>query len=458
MSAGGKRWKPYPTYKNSGVEWLGMVPEGWEIVKIKHLTSKVGSGKTPSGGATAYQDSGILFLRSQNVYDEKLELGDVVYISDEIDLEMRTSRVLPGDVLLNITGASLGRTYRVPLDFPLANVNQHVCILRFGDTAGFAAWMMKSTLMKAQIAFCQSGAAREGLNFEEIRALFFPLPPLPEQQAIAAFLDQQCAQIDSLIEKKERMLDLLEEKRRAVITQAVTRGLDPTVPMKDSGVEWLGMVPKEWEVKALKFFFPQLRSGVSVNAEPRPATEDSFGVLKTSCVYGNEFIPTENKRVFDNEIERLTCHVTKNSLIISRMNTPELVGNCGYVECDYPNLFLPDRLWLANFELQRQTSPRFVWYLLISKLLVSITAILATGTSGSMKNLAQDKFLGIYVALPPLPEQQAIADYLDAQCAAMDSQRKSLEKSIELLREYRASLITHAVTGKIDVRDVAPLQ
>lgn len=448
MSAGLKPWKPYPAYKDSGVEWLGMVPEGWDVVKIKHLTSKVGSGKTPSGGASAYQDSGILFLRSQNVYDEKLELGDVVYISDEIDSEMRTSRVLPGDVLLNITGASLGRTYRVPLDFPLANVNQHVCILRFGDTAGFAAWMMKSTLMKAQIAFCQSGAAREGLNFEEIRALFFPLPPLPEQNAIAAFLDQQCAQIDSLIEKKQRMIGLLDEKRRAVITQAVTRGLDPTVPMKNSGVEWLGKVPEGWEVKRLKYI-------ATCNDEILPETTDedySFQYVDISSVSLIEGIQCMESMTFEKAPSRARRIARKGDCIVSTVRT--------YLKAIAPIMFDIENLIVSTgFAVIRpsdEMAPDFVKYYVQSTGFIDDVCAKSVGVSYPAIN--PSTLVCIYCAFPPLQEQRAIAEYLDVQCAAMDSQRKNLEKSIELLREYRASLITHAVTGKIDVRDAAPLQ
>ena len=378
-------------------------------------------------------------MRSQNVYDEKLELGDVVYISDEIDSEMRTSRVLPGDVLLNITGASLGRTYRVPLDFPLANVNQHVCILRFGDTAGFAAWMMKSTLMKAQIAFCQSGAAREGLNFEEIRALFFPLPPLPEQNAIAAFLDLQCTQIESLIEKKQRLLELLDKKRSAVITQAVTRGLDPTVPMKDSGVDWLGQVPEGWKVKRLKFGVDNINQKCLEEAPTAP------------------FVALEH-------IESWT-----GNLMIDENSQSDGQPNC-YRPGDV--LFCKLRPYLAKVHLakangtctsellvlraQHDIFPKYLHRFLLSR--DTIDCITAS-TYGAKMPRANWEFIGnLPLPIPPLPEQQAIADYLDAQCAAMDCQRINMEKSIELLREYRASIITHAVTGKIDVRDVAPLQ
>ena len=217
---------PNAPMKNSGVEWFGKVPEGWEIVKVKYLTSKVGSGKTPSGGATVYQDDGVFFLRSQNVYDEELKLDDIVCISNEIDQEMQNSQVRPGDVLLNITGASLGRTCRVPLTFPAANVNQHVCILRFGDSAEFASWALKSEPLKGQISLAQSGAAREGLNFEEIRDLFLTLPSTLDQIAITSFLDAETAAIDARRRAHEKSIALLREYRASLITHAVTGKID----------------------------------------------------------------------------------------------------------------------------------------------------------------------------------------------------------------------------------------
>jgi type I restriction enzyme, S subunit len=123
----------YPKYKNSGVEWLGEVPVHWEVKPLGYVCVKIGSGKTPLGGAETYAAEGIVFIRSQNVYDEGLLLDDVVFIADETDEKLKASRVLEGDILLNITGASLGRTCLVPNGLPRANVNQHVCIIRLSS-------------------------------------------------------------------------------------------------------------------------------------------------------------------------------------------------------------------------------------------------------------------------------------------------------------------------------------
>ena len=224
--------------------------------------------------------------------------------------------------------------------------------------------------------------------------------------------------------------------------------------MHDSGISWLGKVPTHWALKRLKFIFPRLYSGVSVNSDNTPSLDGSVAILKTSCVYGNRFKPEENKRVVDTELERVACPVTKDSLIISRMNTPELVGNCGYVDIDFEHLFLPDRLWIAHFHDHPDTNGKFAWYLVISHALSSLTGILATGTSGSMKNLTQEAFLDIRVAAPPAAEQADIVAFLDTEMSRLDALEAKTLSAVAKLREYRSALISAATTGKIDVRDV----
>jgi type I restriction enzyme S subunit len=223
-----KGLNPVAPMKDSGVEWLGEVPAHWKIKRLGFICQKIGSGKTPLGGSTTYFDSGVLFIRSQNVYDEGLRINDVVYISEQTDSEMRSSRVLPGDILLNITGASLGRTCLVPDNFVPANVNQHVCIIRLAEIKlrNFIAMVMKSYFIKIQIDTSQNGAAREGLNFEQISKLLFGLPPSEEQAQIVAFIDRETAKIDELIAEAQRAITLLQERRTALISAAVTGKID----------------------------------------------------------------------------------------------------------------------------------------------------------------------------------------------------------------------------------------
>jgi|LakMenEpi03Aug12_release.lakeMendotaPanAssembly.Ray.scaffolds.fasta_scaffold30738_5 type I restriction enzyme S subunit len=230
-----KGLNPHAPMKPSGIEWLGDVPEGWEVTRIGFLCCKIGSGKTPLGGGEAYVTEGILFIRSQNVYDDGMHLDDVVYVSEETDAEQPWSRVVSGDILLNITGASLGRTCLVPDNFQAANVNQHVCILRLLSSTSrhFVSMVLKSSGMKAQFDAAQNGAAREGLNFAQISKLALAVPPAAEQTEILKFLDTELAKFDTLTTEAQHAIDLLQERRTALISAAVTGQIDVRKPPKN---------------------------------------------------------------------------------------------------------------------------------------------------------------------------------------------------------------------------------
>ena len=211
--------------KDSGVEWIGEIPAEWSITKIKSGVTKIGSGKTPSGGTETYTDSGVIFLRSQNVYDCTLNLESPTYISPEVDATMKSTRVLPDDVLLNITGGSIGRCSIVPKTLGLANVNQHVCIIRTNPLIFLPKYMQYfwvSTLGHLAIDLYQTGGNREGMSADAIRNTPIPYAPLKEQKEIVAYLDAKCAEIDGLIAKKEQLVKELESYKKSLIYEVVT--------------------------------------------------------------------------------------------------------------------------------------------------------------------------------------------------------------------------------------------
>jgi len=215
--------------KDSGVAWLGDIPAHWEAKRTKFTVSYIGSGKTPKGGSEVYVQEGIMILRSQNVHDKGLRLDDVAYITDEADSAQAASRVLAGDVLLNITGASIGRTSIVPTPFPQANVNQHVCILRpVRDlvTPEYLYLLLCSRQAKDQISSLENGTSREGLNFTQVGGLLFAFPPIQEQVAIVLTLAAKVKAIDRQSGKVLSVIERLVEYRSAVITNAVTGKID----------------------------------------------------------------------------------------------------------------------------------------------------------------------------------------------------------------------------------------
>lgn len=218
-----KGLNPKAKMKPSGVEWIGDVPEGWTVMRLKYGVTKIGSGKTPLGGATVYSDDGILFIRSQNVYDNGLITDDIEYISEEIDKGLANSRVCQGDVLLNITGGSIGRCCVYPLD-KRANVNQHVCIIRVvaGEFLNSFVKYFINGFNEIIVNDNQQGGNRESLNFEQIGDLRICVPPFDEQCRIAALLDEKCAVIDAKIEERKGQLEKLAEYRSSAIYEYVT--------------------------------------------------------------------------------------------------------------------------------------------------------------------------------------------------------------------------------------------
>jgi type I restriction enzyme S subunit len=220
---------PSVPMKDSEVAWLGNIPAHWEAKRTKFTVSYIGSGKTPKGGSEVYVQEGIMILRSQNVHDKGLRLDDVAYITDEADSAQAASRVLAGDVLLNITGASIGRTSIVPTPFPQANVNQHVCILRpVRDlvTSEYLHLLLCSRQAKDQISSLENGTSREGLNFTQVGGLLFAFPPVQEQVAIVLTLASKVEAIDRQSEKVLSVIERLVEYRSSVITNAVTGKID----------------------------------------------------------------------------------------------------------------------------------------------------------------------------------------------------------------------------------------
>ncbi len=224
-----KGLNPDAPMKDSGVEWLGEVPEHWEVTKLGFHTSKIGSGKTPRGGAEVYQEEGVLFIRSQNVYDSGLRIdkSESVFISEVIHEEMSNTKVQGGDVLLNVTGGSIGRTCIVPNNFIEANVNQHVCIVRLPTSMRyFIAFVLKSSLVKEQIDSIQTGGNREGLNFEQISKFTICIPPEEERADIVSYIEIETKKIDSLLEQSNNAIQLMQERRTALISAAVTGKID----------------------------------------------------------------------------------------------------------------------------------------------------------------------------------------------------------------------------------------
>lgn len=209
--------------KDSGVEWIGEIPEHWKLPQLRFVTSKIGSGSTPTGGANVYVNEGVKFLRSQNVYNEGFKLDDVAYITPETHNQMSGTKVLEGDILFNITGGSIGRCCLVDANLGEANVNQHVSIVRPSSIYGkYLMYYLQSEAGQMQVNILQTGGNREGLSASAFSEFHICVPSPNEQHSIATYLDKKTSLIDSLIAIKQEKITELKDYKKSIIYEYVT--------------------------------------------------------------------------------------------------------------------------------------------------------------------------------------------------------------------------------------------
>lgn len=396
----------YTAYKDSGVEWLGEIPEHWEIKPIKRIVSTPvtdGPHETPN-----FLDAGIPFVSAEAVAKGHIEFEKVRGFISEADHARFAEKYFPKmhDIFLVKAGATTGVTAIVETDRPF-NIWSPLAAIRVGSEANpyFVLNYLRSKNFQEAVILNWSFGTQQNIGMGVIQNLAVALPPYSEQSAIAAFLKRETMKIDTLVDEQRRLIDLLREKRQAVISHAVTKGLDPNVLMKNPAVEWLDEVPEHWEVVPFKIIIARIESGTSVNATDSPAEPGELGVLKTSCVYRGEFDAKENKAVVADEHHRVTCPLRAGSLIVSRMNTPELVGAAGLVKTAPQNLYLPDRLWQVHVG---EANSAFVYYWTLSLSYRSQVQSACSGTSSSMQNLSQDQLRAFSFPMPPMGEQTEI--------------------------------------------------
>jgi type I restriction enzyme S subunit len=370
------------------------------------------------------------FAASPSRARRKVANGDVIISTVRTYLQAIAPIENPEDNLIVSTG------------FAVARPNQDLLDPRYFKYA------LRVTRFLNEVVARSTGISYPAINSSELADIRICTHELEVQRDIASYLDRETAQIDALISEKERMLILLEQKRVGLISRTVTSGLNPNAQTKPCGAPWFDRVPSHWSVMRLKWIIESVSSGVSVNATDQPAENNELGILKTSSVLGGKFFPEENKAVWATELNRLACPVTANSVIMSRMNTPSLVAESGLVTHDYPNLFLPDRLWKLKF-IESVVHAPYVAMILSSKEARHALSSRATGTSPSMKNLAIEEMSDLAVPIPPLAEQKAIVTYIQAYQSRTAALESALRESISLLKDRRSALISAAVTGQL---------
>ncbi|GHU02298.1 hypothetical protein AGMMS49960_14290 [Betaproteobacteria bacterium] len=319
----------------------------------------------------------------------------------------------------------------------------------------FLFYYFQSLIFKQDGEASMTGAGGlKRVSPDVLRQHHLPCPSQDVQRRIANYLDRETARIDGLIAEKEKMLALLEEKRAALISRVVTRGLDPTAPLKPSGQEWLGDIPAHWRLERLKFHLLGLEQGWSPQCDNYPAEPDDWGVLKVGAVNAWSFNPVENKRLPDEVEPLLEYEIKQHDVLMSRANTTQLLGSVVYVNELSSKLLLCDKLYRLSSNDDQLDREFLVAFLRASPGRFQLERE-ASGTSGSMQNIGQDTVQNAWIAIPPLDEQKKISGYISDYRRQTEKMYVALRRTVDLLTERRAALITAAVTGQIPLEEMS---
>ena len=434
--------KPYPKYRDSGVEWIGEIPEHWQVTQLKHQTDFInGCAFKPD----TWADDGVPIIRIENLNGGE----DFNRFKGEV---AERFHVKQGDLLFAWSG-NIGTSFGPFLweKDGLFYLNQHIFRL--------AGYRMQKTfffwLLKALTRYVESQAhgiiGMVHVTRGELGGTRIPEMTPAEQSSIAGFIDAKTAEVDELIEKKRRQIELLKEYRASVISEAVTKGLNPNVRMKDSGVEWIGQIPEHWSVCKVKHVAESLQTGpFGSQLHSEEYVEDGIPLVNPAHMSGGCIVPDRMCSVSATVFQRLSRHrLNAGDVVFARRGE---LGRCALVTAKEDG-------WLCGTGSIRlrllldKVNPAYLIHFLGTPGVGQSLSLESVGTT--MENLNTGIIAGLWLCLPPLSEQTKVTEHIVETSRSVDLLTSTVMGQIEQLQSYRTSLISEAVTGKIDVRDWA---
>lgn len=435
------RYKPYPKYKASGVEWLGDMPEHWEKGLLSNLftnNKEKNSGMfnnnllSLSYGKIVNKDIETSFGLLPESFESYQIVHDGFIVLRLTDLQNDQKSLRTGFVTQTgiITSAYVG----------LKKKSKSI-----GNEKYFYLYLHAFDIFKG--FYGMGSGVRQSLNYDELKKLQFILPPLNEQNSIVNFLDNATCKIDTLIQKQQNLIELLKEKRQALISHAVIKGLNPHVKMKDSGVAWLGEVPEHWEVKALKFIAElNPKKSEIQNKEDRDCSFVPMEKLKTGKIDLDLIKPISD--VYDGY-----TYFSNNDILLAKV-TPCFENRNIAIASNLCNEIGFGSSEIYVIRAYEKSDKKYLFYFLQEATFIELAVSQMTGVGG-LKRIPSEFLANLKLPSPSFEEQQKISNYLDNATCKIDTVISKAQKIIELLKERRTALISATVTGKIDVREIA---
>ena len=433
--------KKYDNYKDSGVEWIGEIPEHWNINRLRNIADSIKTGSTPPSEEIQYFEPKDINWYGPGDFDD-LILYDAKRKISNLSIKENKCRLFPPNSILLIgIGATVGKVGIVS-EASTSNQQINAIILKNEYNPKYYTYFIST--IKDIIVMEASSATLPIFNQTQTKNIVLPVPEIFEQTTIANYLDRKTTQIDTLITKKEQFISLLQEERTAVINQAVTKGLDPKVKMKDSGIEWLGEIPEHWEVTRLGFLSSKIGDGL--HGTPNYVDNSDFKFINGNNIGNGQIsIYEHTKCVSEDEYIFNKKELNQNSILMSINGT---IGNLGFYKGEKVMLGKS----VAYINIIDSKALNFTYKYLESE---SCKTYIDNQLSGStIKNLSLYSINKIPIPFPSFDEQKEIVDFITIKTNEIDILISKSQQKIELLKEYKTALISEVVTGKVDVRDV----
>ena len=437
----------YPSYRASGAEWLGDVPAHWAVRPLKHVAT-LASGGTPDKARSDYWNGNVPWASSKDLKVSRL--ADTEDHITQLAIDEGAANLIPaGRILVVVRGMILAHSFPVATTLTPMAINQDFKAVRPGDgiDVSYLAWLLRGAAGETATRVEEAAHGTKVLRLDRWTSMALPVPPVEEQRALSAFLDRETAMIDALVADQERLIELLKEKRQAVVSHAVTEGLNPDAPMKPSAIEWLGAMPAHWTLGRIRSVSSFVTSG------PRGWSEriSDGGALFIQSGDLNDDLEvnfTAAKRVaveIGAETARTQLHRGDVLVCITGAKT----GNVAVCHSDSEAAYVNQHLCLVR--PSRRVLPRFLGMTLKSQ--VGQTHF-ELDQYGLKQGLSLENVKDCPVPLPPLPEQEAVVRHIDAQAQITGVLLKSAGRAIALLQQRRTGVVSAAVTGQIDVRGI----
>jgi type I restriction enzyme, S subunit len=443
--------KPYPSYKPSGVAWLGDVPSHWQVEKIKHLVERLIGGATPSTSDESSWDNknGIPWISIGDMSSSDLVTTTNRKISDKGFREKRM-QILPKGTVIYSMYASVGFASITKIE---AVTNQAIVGLVGIERLDSTFLMSYLNSIRASVLQEATSNTQDNINAEKVRNIPVICPPLDEQEKIAHYLDTETARIDTLIQEKEELIGLLQESKASEISSLLLNGVSGE-HSKPSGIKWLGDVPSSWTICRIKHTLTRLEQGWSPECENRLCEVDEWGVLKAGACNHGFFSELEHKALPKTLDPIPTYEIMAGDVLMSRASgSADLVGSVAYVEKVRPQLMLSDKM----FRLVPEQHVDGCYLASLLNTNVHRRQILASvrGSEGLARNITTTDIKQVWVALPKLEEQKILADKARQLSTKYSNLIAHTQEEITLLKKLRAATIADAVLGRVDVRTAA---